>query len=409
MNTQSRSLISQNHLTALQEQVLRTIPGAKDAPLEVILGACILAHTLNLSIAAGEIYIGSFGSTKDETTGQWVKSYTYGVGIKGARVLADREARWQVTFRTLSPEEAKALRGKDYDPGDIGVEATLVRFDDAMLAKQAGIPYQPRKAVGWYRVKARYNQKENKWVSDQVPNTWTPYDVAEKRAELSVLKKAFSWGRNVNVRVVDPALFDNSSVDGEYIDKAISQVADQLLAESRKMLSAPHDGEIDENGYIILTREEYARSHALSDEAVVRIAADTDKEDVQNLNLDWSHRYWDHIVVQAIENEWTPPTEERFSRFSAFLRGKQGGNSVSPAIWKELKYRLDHLVGQGGAVPLIAALCGWGQKEQVTNDAAQYLIEIAIGRHKRAQNLLISFAKSLHEQMKNHLAKTENL
>ena len=75
-----RALAPAGALSALQEHVLRTVPGAREAPLAVILGACALAYTLDLNIAAGEVYIASFGSAKPPD-GRWEKQYSYGVGI----------------------------------------------------------------------------------------------------------------------------------------------------------------------------------------------------------------------------------------------------------------------------------------------------------------------------------------
>lgn len=258
-----RALAPAGALSALQEQVLRTVPGAREAPLAVILGACALAYTLDLNIAAGEVYIASFGSAKTPD-GRWEKQYSYGVGIKGARVLADRESRWQVTFRVLPPEEAAPLRGDLYDPGDIGVEATLIRYDDAALSARAGVPYEPRRAIGWYRVKARYNSAEKKWVADQVPNTWTPRDVAEKRAELAALKKSFSWGSRAGVRVIDPA-----GSDIEYAAAA----ADRMLIEHQRRLPPPAGGEIDEDGFIIAQPEDVARAASSAISALAAASA----------------------------------------------------------------------------------------------------------------------------------------
>jgi hypothetical protein len=405
--TDSRALVAQAQLTAMQEQVLRTVPGAKDAPLEVILGACILAHTLNLNIAAGEVYIGTFGSVKDEATQKWVKQYSYGVGVKGARVLADREARWQVDYRTLEPDEAARLRGPDYDPGDIGVEATLVRYDDAMMAQRAGVKYQPRKAVGWYRVKARFNSYKKEWVSDQIPNTWTAQDVAEKRAEVSVLKKAFSWGSKADVRLVDPAMFDNATVDGDYIDAgapqaAMQQVAAKMLDDARRTMTAPaSDATIDEDGYIVDSKEERARASAATEAAAAKrlqAEAQQPKEQapgVKGLALDWSSGVWDEYIILAVEGSWKPLEDGPAAKLSSHLRtGK--GEPVSDDDWRLLKEAWDSLLGEYGAVPVLAALCGWGNREQVPAEAAGYLLGMAAGRYVNARNVLMQFAADLH-------------
>lgn len=409
---ESRALVETGVLTRLQEQVLRTVPGAADAPIEVVMGACVLADRLGLNIATGEVYIGTFGSVKDDASGKWVKQYSYGVGVKGCRVLADREARHQISFRELTPEECRKLRGDQYDPGDIGIEATCVRFDDAMLAKQVGIAYVPQKATGFWRVKARYNSFKKEWVSDQVPNTWTAQDVAEKRATVSVLKKAFAFGARTNVRIIDPMIEagvpmladgDTGEIDGEFVDAsaAAAKTAQRILDDHRREMQAPvSDGTIDEDGYIVETAAEKMRRtrQAIPVERVADSMADQAGTPKLSPLHDWSSGVWDVRVEDVHTGAWEGLGTDAETGLRTWLhRGADTPPDVE--LWNAAKAAMDAKLGTSGTYIVVACLTGITKGDEIPGAISRGLIDAANGKAAKAMAALETYAQQLQDNI----------
>lgn len=187
----------------VRDRIMTMMPGAADAPADVVWAAAQLAVAYQLDPFNGEIYIMKLGSKK--VGDAWVDDYRAHVGIKGLRKKAREQAQFMTDFRTLTPEEVKLARRDDYDAGDVGVECTLYRLDIASQCQRLGIPYKPFRATGYWRVKAKYNKRDQKWDADSIPNTWTAVDVAEKRAEINAIKRAY----DLTVNVADPALIDD--------------------------------------------------------------------------------------------------------------------------------------------------------------------------------------------------------
>lgn len=225
-------------IAAIRDRIMHMIPGAQDAPADVVWAAAQLAVSYRLDPFNGEIYIIKLGSKK--VGDQWVDDYRAHVGIKGLRKKAREQALFMTESRQLSADEVKAARRGDYDPGDIGVECTLWRMDIARQCKQLEIPFKPVIATGFWRVKAKLNRKENRWEPDGIPNTWTAQDVADKRAEINAIKKAY----DLTISVADPSLVDE--------DEAVRVIGAQAEAETRHRAPVKRDEyTIDENGEII--------------------------------------------------------------------------------------------------------------------------------------------------------------
>ena len=186
-------------IAAVRDRIMSMMPGAATAPPDVVWAAAQLAVAYKLDPFNGEIYIMKIGSRK--IGNQWIDDYRAHVGIKGLRKKAREQAQFMTEFRDLSPEEVKIARRGDYDPDDVGVECTLWRLDIAQQCARLNIPYKPFKATGYWRVKAQYRRNENKWEPDGIPNTWTAHDVAEKRAEINAIKRAY----DLTIDVADPA------------------------------------------------------------------------------------------------------------------------------------------------------------------------------------------------------------
>lgn len=224
-------------IAAVRDRIMSMMPGAADAPADVVWAAAQLAVAYKLDPFNGEIYIMKLGSKK--VGDQWVDDYRAHVGVKGLRKKAREQAQFMTEFRDLSEAEVKDARRAEYDPGDIGVECTLYRLDIARECKSLGIPYKPFRATGFWRVKAKFNKRDSKWEPDNIPNTWTAHDVAEKRAEISVIKR----GYDLTINVADPSLInENEAV--EVIGHRIGQLDEDRAPFMEHTQQREEDGDI---------------------------------------------------------------------------------------------------------------------------------------------------------------------
>ena len=173
-------------IQALVQRMRYMIPGAQDAPDATVWKAAQIAHIHKLDPFSGDIQVYSIYKDPGEDVSKWIVN----VGISAWRRAAQRQAKYTHTIRPLTSEEIQAIN-RNYTPQDIGAECTLYRLDVAAIAKQLGVPYTPTIATGLWRGNA-YQDKAGKWHPDQLPNTSTAKDVAERRAEKKALKICFS-------------------------------------------------------------------------------------------------------------------------------------------------------------------------------------------------------------------------
>lgn len=206
---------NKNAIAAVRDRIMTMMPGALEAPADVVWAAAQLAVAYRLDPFNGELYIMKIGSKK--VNGQWVDDYRAHVGIKGLRKKAREQALFMTKFRDLTPDEVKAARRGEYDAGDVGVLCEVYRMDIAQQCARLGIPYEPFRATGFWRVKAK--KKQDGWEPDNIPNTWTAHDVAEKRAEINALKRAY----DLNIDVADPASVDDDETI-EVVGRRIHQI-----------------------------------------------------------------------------------------------------------------------------------------------------------------------------------------
>lgn len=181
-------------IETVRDRILSMIPGAEGVPKSVLWASAQLAVSLNLNPLNGEIYIANFGSAKNP-------KYQPIIGVAGRRKMARRQAEYMDTYEEMSEEDLRKRRGSLYDEGDVGVTCTLYRLDMAGQCKRLGIPYSPTVASGYWRVNAREVKKwsdsartyvgTGEFYSDNIPESWTAYEVAEKRALSNALKKAY--------------------------------------------------------------------------------------------------------------------------------------------------------------------------------------------------------------------------
>lgn len=190
-------------VASIKQRIVTMAQVPPDVPVEVVRQMAQLAAMYKLNPFTGDLYIIEVGSVKNDATNQYEKKYSVHVGIKGLRKAARRKANYQCSFRVMSEDEVKHSRPREYAPEDIGVECTLWRLDVATECRLAGIPYMPTKAVGYWRKNAQQRFIKGggrEWKPDNIPNTWTAEMVAEKRAEVNAIKKAF----DIDVSVDDP-------------------------------------------------------------------------------------------------------------------------------------------------------------------------------------------------------------
>lgn len=186
-------------IDAMRKRIMTMIPGAIEAPQDVVWAAAQLAVAHGLNPFNGEIYIMPVG--KKKVGNDWVDDYRAHIGVKGLRKKARQSSNFMTQFRVMTADEVSAIRREMYDAGDVGVECTLFRMDVATQCARIGIEYLPVIAVGLWRIKAQYHNGKKEWMPDNIPNTWTAEHVAKKRAEINAIKEAF----DVSFDVGDPA------------------------------------------------------------------------------------------------------------------------------------------------------------------------------------------------------------
>lgn len=166
-------------------RAMMTIPD--DTPKMIVWQFAQICTLHEFDPFIGEAYIIPLGKRQN------VQRYGVHVGVKGLRKVARRQSKFQIAMRRMEEDEVKRYRAGDYHAEDVGYEATIYRFDVVRECKELHIPYLPPIAVGFWRKRA-YRKKENnqwQWKEDEIPNTWTRDQVAEKRAEATVIKKAY--------------------------------------------------------------------------------------------------------------------------------------------------------------------------------------------------------------------------
>lgn len=223
-------------ILALSERMRKMIPGAAKAPSAAIWKAAQIAALHRLDPFHGDVWVyPAYKGCKDE---EWIVD----TGVSGWRRSANRQAKYTVKFDLLMDDETAARIGPDYAEGDVGVKCTLWRLDIARECKDLDIPYEPTVAYGFFRHKARYIQSRDEWFSDQLANTETKADKAEKRAEKKALKKAFS------LEFADEIMVGGQEwqvADGELV----KQIEGKIASEDRaNMMSPSYDVEREPDG-----------------------------------------------------------------------------------------------------------------------------------------------------------------
>lgn len=172
-------------IAALVRRARYMIPGASEAPDEIIWKGCQLAILHKLDIFSGDIWIyPAYEGAK--TADKWIVD----TGIAAWRRSAQRQALYTCQFTSLSEDECKTRIGIEWTPEDVGYRCELYRLDTAREAKALDIPYTPVTAYGFWRKRSRL-KSSGEYVADNLAHTETKADKAQKRAEKKALKQAY--------------------------------------------------------------------------------------------------------------------------------------------------------------------------------------------------------------------------
>jgi len=232
-----------DQIAAIHSRLASMMQLPADVPADVIWAAAQIAAAHHLDPFVGELYIMPTGAKKNETTGQWEQQYRAHVGVKGLRKIAREQANFTAKLTVMDEDEVQRYRRDMYHPDDIGVRCTLWRLDVARECKDAGIPYEPVVGVGFWRTKAQWSGSKKEWMADNIPNTWTAQQVAEKRAEINAIKLAY----DLVLDVADPGVIDEEAL--EYIQYKIHD------EEERTFLPAPREYQVEDDGDILFAKE----------------------------------------------------------------------------------------------------------------------------------------------------------
>lgn len=222
-------------IASLVRRVRKLIKGAEAAPDAIIWRGCQIATMHHLDIFSGDIWIyPAYEGCKDD---EWIVD----VGVSAWRRAAQRQAKYTTAFTVLSPEETKARIGETHTPEDVAVECKLYRLDVARECKELGIPYEPVVSYGFWRKNAR-KKRNGEYMADQLANTETKADKAQKRAEKKALRIAFSLDYP-----------DERLLDVEQNQWRVADELQRLAGQEERSRQAPAKPEIrrEENGDIL--------------------------------------------------------------------------------------------------------------------------------------------------------------
>lgn len=209
-----RHLGDRQEIAAAHKRLMLMLPNAASMPVDVLWSLAQLAVAYRLDPFNGEIYVVPVGKEKVDEV--WQDKYVVMIGIKGLRVLAHRQSHFTIAPpREMETDEVKKLRRDAYAPEDVGVEVQLYRLDVARECKSVGIPYFPSVGRGFWRRNAKaIKDKQGNitgYLPDNIPQTWTALEVAEKRAERAAITKAFDLRLDPNV-LADEDAFEGAMV-----------------------------------------------------------------------------------------------------------------------------------------------------------------------------------------------------
>lgn len=236
-----RHLGDRLEIQAAHKRLMLMLPNANSMPVDVLWSLAQLAIAYRLDPFNGEIYAVPVGKEKIKEV--WQDKYVVMIGIKGFRVLAHRQSHFTIApARRMLAEEVQELRRDLYMPEDIGVEVQLFRLDVARECKMVGVPYFATIGRGFWRLKAKPIKDQRGEITgyrpDNIPETWSALEVAEKRAEKAAITKAFDLR-------LDPQLFaDEDAFEGAMHDMADNRERVTAITARESQVITEDDGDV---------------------------------------------------------------------------------------------------------------------------------------------------------------------
>lgn len=281
-----------NEIQTVRDRILNMIPGAASAPPEVQWATAQLSVALDLNPINGEIYIGNMGTESKP-------KYQPLIGIAGRRRMARRQADYIDNYEGMDELQLKKNRGELYDERDVGVTCTLYRLDMAAKCAKLGIPYKGTTAHGYWRKKARQHYKWDNskpkgqkkvmidsWDSDNIPETWTPYEVAEKRALTNAIKKAYDMNGPIEKARDAGVEFDVDEASVRLVNDLAHEleVDERIQADMETPLVSPNAAERDDDGDLFEAKTVVAQAEEIIDGEFSEIPGATDDVGPQSLD-----------------------------------------------------------------------------------------------------------------------------
>jgi len=195
---------------------LSIVPGDKGAPVEAKAAALVMSTLMGLGPTGYQVY---------QVQGRWVVEPHY----KSIITLAQRKASFRVEY--FRENAADYLPSEQLTDKAVAVRCKIWRNDEISetlrIRKEAlaagvsvdqldkiGLAVKPTaEAIGIFYGPRMRQYNNGAWKSDNLPNTWTPEDVARKRALKKALRMAF--GEMAVPPTVGLSSADDDDTDGD--------------------------------------------------------------------------------------------------------------------------------------------------------------------------------------------------
>lgn len=335
-------------IQAVKDRILSMIPGSAGCPREVVWATAQLSVAMDLNPLNGEIYIANFGSKKNP-------KYQPIIGVAGRRRMARRQAEYIDNYEPMDEIQLKKNRGELYDEADVGVTCTLYRLDMAAKCAKMNIPYQGTTAHGYWRKKARKQTEwsdekrryvgTGEWAADNIPETWTPYEVAEKRALTNAIKKAYDMNGPIE-RARDMGVnFDVDEASVRLVDDLAHEleVDERIQSDMETPLVSPNTVERDGDGDLFEAQTVVAQAEEIIDGEFSEIPGATDDDNIGPQSLDEVPELDQNGPVDGDDGEYAHLYSELHDEAKVFvdwsrrLHAKGGGGPATNKMIGTLK------------------------------------------------------------------------
>jgi hypothetical protein len=162
--------------------------------------------------------------------------FTVIIGYQGYLYKAQQQHEFYYNPpREMTPEE-RELHG--LEPGDVGAVCELIEMKRARWAKELGMPVPLIRGTSVWKKKARYDDKDKEWKSDNVPQSRSPFWVAGKNAVKDAIRQLGLGFGSFQIPTISGFEYDRESdsfsevIDGEMVDKPVNQ--EPVIVETSK-------------------------------------------------------------------------------------------------------------------------------------------------------------------------------